>query len=108
MGPGVPAHGAPESPYTDPGSELAMSLRAGLAAGRRTLEAGLRHGASPEQNGWKLTYHVFDYNLDFFELGALDEDRWKMPEGGSGPSCACTSPTTPSSTGATSCRRSGG
>ena len=33
------------------------------------------------QNGWKLTYHVFDYNLDFFEVGALNEDAWKLADG---------------------------
>ena len=33
---------------------------------------------SPEVNGWKLTYHVFDYNLDFFEVGAIDDPHWKL------------------------------
>jgi hypothetical protein len=23
---------------------------------------------------------VFDYNLDFFEVGALDDERWKLPD----------------------------
>jgi hypothetical protein len=72
---------ARESIYTDPDAELASALRAGLESGRRTMEDGLVHGASPEQNGWKLTYHIFDYNLDFFELGALDEAEWKLPDG---------------------------
>ena len=40
----------------------------------------MTHGASPEVNGWKLTYHVFDYNLDFFEIGALDDPRWKISD----------------------------
>ena len=34
-------------------------------------------GAS-QVNGWKLTFHAFDYNLDFFEVGALDDDRFKI------------------------------
>jgi hypothetical protein len=46
--------------------------------GKRNLEEALTHGASPEVNGWKLTYHVFDYNLDFFEVGALDDPAWKL------------------------------
>jgi hypothetical protein len=25
-------------------------------------------------------YYSFDYNLDFFEIGALDDGRWKLPE----------------------------
>ena len=45
------------------------------------MEAFLTKGQSPEQNGWKLTYHVFDYNLDFFEIGALDDARWKLADG---------------------------
>ena len=45
------------------------------------MEAFLTKGQSPEQNGWKLTYHVFDYNLDFFEIGALDDERWKLADG---------------------------
>jgi hypothetical protein len=70
-----------ESPYADGSSELAAGLRAGLAQGRERMEHALKHGASPKQNGWSLTYHIFDYNLDFFEIGTLDEERWKLPEG---------------------------
>jgi len=71
---------AAQSPYTDAGSELAAALRAGLAAGREHMEEALQLGAGPRQNGWSLTYHIFDYNLDFFEVGALDEDEWKLPD----------------------------
>ena len=28
-----------------------------------------------------LTYHVFDYNLDFFEVGAIDDDRVEVADG---------------------------
>ena len=66
-----------EPPFGDADSELA----AGLAAGKQRMEAVLTKGQSPEQNGWKLTYHVFDYNLDFFEIGALDDERWKLADG---------------------------
>ena len=45
-----------------------------LASGKQRMEDTLTHGPSREQNGWKLTYHIFDYNLDFFEVGALDDD----------------------------------
>ena len=34
-----------------------------------------------KQNGWNLTYHIFDYNLDFFEIGALDDPTWKAAGG---------------------------
>jgi hypothetical protein len=62
-----------ESPYRDPDAGLAAALRDGLAAGRERLETALRQTPSPKQNGWDLTYHIFDYNLDFFEIGALDD-----------------------------------
>ncbi len=71
---------AAQSPYTDADSELVAALRAGLAAGREHMEQALKDGSSPRQNGWSLTYHVFDYNLDFFEVGALDDDQWKLPD----------------------------
>ena len=71
---------ASSSLYTDPASPLVAALKAGLAAGQERLEAALKAGDSPKQNGWDLTYHVFDYNLDFFEVGTLDEDRWKLPD----------------------------
>ncbi len=72
---------AAESPFTDGDSELAVSLRAGIERARQTMETALRHGAGPKQNGWDLTYHVFDYNLDYFEVGALEEEQWKLPDG---------------------------
>ena len=72
----------PESPYTDADSPLAEALRAGeQAAARAAMEQALTGSSSPMQNGWSLTYHVFDYNLDFFEIGALDEQRWKLEDG---------------------------
>jgi hypothetical protein len=74
---------AAESPFTRGDSELATTVRAGVAAGRERMERALREGAGagPAQNGWNLSYHAFDYNLDFFEVGALDDDRWKMRDG---------------------------
>jgi hypothetical protein len=69
------------SPFTDPGTPVAAAARTGHAAGRQRMEDALKHSSSPRQNGWQLTYHVFDYNLDFFEVGALDEPQWKLPDG---------------------------
>ena len=70
-----------ESPYTDGDGELAGMLRGALVSARKKMEEALKGDTSPIQNGWSLTYHVFDYNLDFFELGALDDDTWKLPDG---------------------------
>jgi hypothetical protein len=72
---------ASESPYRDPEAGLGDALRDGLAEGRARLEAALTQATSAKQNGWDLTYHIFDYNLDFFEIGALDDPRWKLADG---------------------------
>jgi hypothetical protein len=71
---------AAESPYRDPDPALAAALGDGLATGREYLERNLRSDAVPRQGGWNLTYHAFDYNLDFFEVGALNDSRWKLPD----------------------------
>jgi hypothetical protein len=68
----------PTSPYAEPDPGLAAALREGLQQGRAGLEEALRNNPSPKQNGWHLTYHAFDYNLDFFEVGALDDPTWKL------------------------------
>ena len=72
---------AAESPYSDGHDELAGVLREGLGSASQKMEEELKGDTSPIQNGWSLTYHVFDYNLDFFEVGALDDDAWKLPDG---------------------------
>jgi hypothetical protein len=72
---------APQSPFTDPDSETVALLRQALATGKQKMEDALKGNTSPIQNGWSLTYHVFDYNLDFFEVGALDDEAWKLPDG---------------------------
>ena len=46
-----------------------------------TLEQVLASGgSSPIVSGWKLTMHEFDYNLDFFEVGALDDPEFKLED----------------------------
>lgn len=68
------------SPYVSPDAETASALYTGLAAGKKELDSVLLHGASLESNGWKLTFHAFDYNLDFFEVGTLDDPRFKIAD----------------------------
>ena len=76
----ISPHCSATSPSPAPTRALATALRDGLAAGKQFLEQALTRDASPEVNGWKLTYHVFDYNLDFFELGARDDPAWKLAD----------------------------
>lgn len=70
----------PASPYAEPDPELAEALRTGLAANREAMETALHNDSSPTSNGWRLTYHLFDYNLDFFEVGTLDDPAWKIED----------------------------
>jgi hypothetical protein len=67
-----------ESPYAGADPARAAVLARGLAAGREQLEAALKGGRGPSQNGWQVNYHMFDYNLDFFEVGALDDPECKL------------------------------
>ena len=90
------------SPYADAGRRASRRAARGFAAGKQRMEDALNHGASTEVNGWQLTYHVFDYNLDFFEVGALDDPNGRSPTGGPlrrrarwprGPGCGATTAT---------------
>ncbi len=68
------------SPYARPDEQRRTALCEGLQAGRERLEQIIEEGDSPKQNGWELTYHIFDYNNDFFELGALDDPQWRIAD----------------------------
>ncbi|MER7604477.1 DUF1254 domain-containing protein [Nocardioides sp. NPDC127503] len=68
------------SPYPNLSMEARADLAAGLEEAKAALHQALVSGHSPEVNGWKLTFHAFDYNLDFFEVGALDDDRFKIAD----------------------------
>jgi hypothetical protein len=57
------------------------TLRAGLQKGKEQLEATLaRSGGSPTRGGWIVNPHVFDYNNDFFEIGALSDPQWRIAD----------------------------
>jgi hypothetical protein len=65
----------------DVDEEIASALAAGYEHGRALIEKVLHSGgASPEVNGWKLTFHAFDYNLDYFRTGALDDPRFTITD----------------------------
>lgn len=56
-------------------------LEQAFAAGRAALDELLASGGgNAVVNGWNLAYHSFDYNLDYFEVGSLDEDRYKIAD----------------------------
>lgn len=60
--------------------EVQAALRDGYAAGAETLAGVLRGGHVDSVNGWQITLHSFDYNLDHFEVGALEDPRWKQTD----------------------------
>lgn len=68
------------SPYASISPSDAARLAGDLDAAKEVLHTALTHGSSPEENGWKLTFHAFDYNLDYFEIGALDDVRFQMTD----------------------------
>ncbi|MEV0950480.1 DUF1254 domain-containing protein [Promicromonospora sp. NPDC050249] len=68
------------SPYTSLPTADVSALAEGLEHGKAALHKVLVSGSSPEVNGWKLVFHAFDYNLDFFEVGALDDDQFKIQD----------------------------
>ncbi len=71
----------PVSPYADCPPELAQALKAGADAAKQQMEAALTAGSlAPVVNGWTLTFHMFDYNLDHLGPGTIDDPAWKAPD----------------------------
>ncbi|KAM9861688.1 hypothetical protein ACI1US_02467 [Leucobacter sp. BZR 635] len=60
------------SPYLAASAETIAELGGALAASQAALIDYLRTGDVPVVNGWQLTYHFFDYNTDFFEVGTVN------------------------------------
>ncbi len=69
----------PTSPYVDADPTLAAALVAGQAAGKAQLEGATKSGGGTP-SGWLVNPHVFDYNLDHFELGTIDAPEWKIAD----------------------------
>lgn len=67
------------SPYINPDGELETILVAGQKAAEEKLEELVKTAAKPV-NGWQNTLRVFDYNNDYFEIGALDDPQWKIAD----------------------------
>lgn len=67
-------------PVGDLGPEQRDALTAGHDAGRALLDQATRGGHTEVRDGWHLAYHVFDYNLDHFEVGALDDPEWQIAD----------------------------
>ena len=67
------------SPYADCPPDLAQALTAGADAARQQMETLLKAGnLTPVINGWMISFHIFDYNLDHLGPGTIDDPEWKM------------------------------
>ena len=60
-------------------AEVREALDEGYAVGKQALESSL-HTAIPLVDGWQVDLHVFDYNVDFFEVGAIDSPAWQLAD----------------------------
>ena len=69
-----------ETSLADADDDTKAALEAGHAQGKAALEQLIHSGSSPVVNRWNLTYHLFDYNLDFFEVGTVDAPEWKIAD----------------------------
>jgi hypothetical protein len=68
-----------ESPFVNPDPAMAAVLVQGAKAGQAKVEELMMQvHATPA--GWQNILHLFDYNLDYFEVGALDDPAWKIED----------------------------
>jgi hypothetical protein len=70
---------AGDSPYVDPDPELQAILVAGQQQGAATVEE-LSQTLLKIVDGWSSAAHGFDYNLDHFGLGTIDDPAWKIAD----------------------------
>jgi hypothetical protein len=68
-----------ESPFIAPDPARRALLIAGAKAGQAKIEELMQQiHATPA--GWQMTTHLFDYNLDYFEIGTVDSPEWKIAD----------------------------
>ncbi|MGH3231782.1 MAG: DUF1254 domain-containing protein [Streptosporangiaceae bacterium] len=71
----------PSSPYADGPPDLAQALTVGADAAKQQMETTLKAGdLAPVVNGWTLTFHMFDYNLDHLGPGTIDDPAWQISD----------------------------
>jgi hypothetical protein len=71
----------PASSYADCPPDLAQALTTGADAAKQKMETALTAGGlAPVVNGWTLTFHSFDYNLDHLGPGTNDDPAWKISD----------------------------
>lgn len=68
-----------ESPYVGIDPARASVLVEGAKAGQARIDE-LMTQIQTTPAGWQMTTHLFDYNLDYFEIGALDGPEWRIAD----------------------------
>ena len=68
-----------ESPYVSADPQLAQVLVAAEQAAHEKIEELMKQ-FSRTPNGWQDSMHAFDYNLDYFEVGTLNDPAWKIED----------------------------
>ncbi|MER8185638.1 DUF1254 domain-containing protein [Kitasatospora sp. NPDC094015] len=68
------------SPYLDGAPEWTATLVKGIEAGKARIEAASRPPEGTATGEWTANLHLFDYNLDFFGPGTLDDPQWRIPD----------------------------
>jgi len=68
-------------PVAELDEPIRATLEAGYDKGKELLEQLVRGSSAAVVNGWVQAFHVFDYNLDFFEIGTRDEPQWRLVQG---------------------------
>ncbi|MEV4614176.1 DUF1254 domain-containing protein [Kitasatospora sp. NPDC049258] len=68
------------SPYLAAAPEWTATLVKGIEAGKARIEAASRPPDGVATGEWTANLHLFDYNLDFFGPGTLDDPQWRIPD----------------------------
>jgi hypothetical protein len=68
------------SPYVDPPDFLVAALVNGQEEAKVQIEEASRGGTTVPVNGWHVSPHLFDYNVDHLELGTVDEPQWRFSD----------------------------
>lgn len=68
------------SPYLGAAPDWTAALVKGLAAGKERIEAASRPPEGLNAGEWTGNLHLFDYNLDHFGPGTLDDPQWRIPD----------------------------
>ena len=68
------------SPYAAADPAWAAALVKGLESGRERIEDATRAPEDRPVGEWRSNLHLFDYNLDYFGPGTVQDPQWRIPD----------------------------